>query len=188
MFSIFNKSSRYLEVESKREWFISRSAGDLSAYNRPTNSELFLFSLPWLPLYTYFIIIHFDPPPKGSEEDHFLLNTAVPISRWLGQANSGMNPIIYCFFSKAIKKRTITLLSCSSQFSSHLPRRQSRLNSSRCMSTDYANCHITLRLKGRKDSSLRSTKCTNAFCESIFYDWLALKRFNCWSCKKKTDI
>ena len=129
-----------------------------------------LFALSWLPLYTCFIIIHFDPPTKGSEEESFLLNIAVPISQWLGQANSGMNPIIYCFFSKAIRKRTITLLSCSSRSSSDVPRRQSRFSSSRCMSVDYANGQITLKLKGRKDSSLRSTKCTNTFCESTFYD------------------
>ena len=131
-----------------------------------------LFALSWLPLYTCFIIMYFNPPPDGSEEQSFLVNIAVPIAQWLGQANSGMNPIIYCFFSKAIRKRTITLLSCSSHSSSDLPRRQSRFSSSRCMSVDYANGQITLKLNKRnfKDGSLRSTKCTNTFCENTSFD------------------
>ena len=125
-----------------------------------------VFTLSWLPLYTCFILLYFDPPVEESTEESFLLNIAVPISQWLGQANSGMNPIIYCFFSKAIRKRTIKLLSCASR-SSDIPRRQSRYTSSRFMSVDYTNGQITLKLNRRKTSS---TRCSNGFCDSTFYD------------------
>lgn len=128
-----------------------------------------MFAISWLPLYTCFIIIYFDPPHATSDEQGFLVNIAVPIAQWLGMANSGMNPIIYCFFSKAIRKRTLTLLSCSSR-SSDTPHRQSRYTSSRFMSVDYTNGQITLKLNRRKNSSTRSTRCSNAFCESTFYD------------------
>lgn len=147
-----------------------------------------LFALSWLPLYTCFMVLYFDPPEQLSDANSFLLDIAVPIAQWLGQANSGMNPVIYCFFSKAIRKRTISLLSCSSRSSSDIPHRQSRFSSSRCMSVDYANGQITLKLNRRKDSSVRSTRCTNTLCESTFYDWLGLKRLNCWPAKNKTDM
>ena len=127
-----------------------------------------LFGVSWMVLYSCFLILFFYPPNVNSSEYNVLINICVPIAQWLGMSNSGMNPIIYCFFSKAIRKRTVAMLSCVS-LSEFSTRRQSRFSSTRFMSVDYANGQISLRLNRRNDRC--PTGCnTKLFCESTFYD------------------
>lgn len=59
---------------------------------------VFLFAFSWLPLYTAKMFISFH-----DTNDNFLHDTVIPFAQWLGSSNSGMNPIIYCFFSRKFR-------------------------------------------------------------------------------------
>ena len=129
-----------------------------------------LFAVSWLPLYIIFLIFAFNPPDPHSKIADILINVCVPIAQWLGNSNSCMNPIIYCFYSKTIRKRTVAMLSCSRNL--EFRRRQSRYSSTRLMSVDYSNGQITLRLNKRRCESINFLSPANAnhICESTFYD------------------
>ncbi|WAQ96668.1 SIFAR-like protein, partial [Mya arenaria] len=129
-----------------------------------------LFAISWLPLYIIFLVFAFNPPDPHSKTADILINVCVPIAQWLGNSNSCMNPIIYCFYSKTIRKRTVAMLSCSRNI--EVRRRQSRYSSTRLMSVDYTNGQITLRLNKRRCESINflPPKNGNYICESTFYD------------------
>lgn len=136
---------------------------------------VFLFGISWLPLYTIFMILYFDPPDYDTTLAEFLINTCVPIAQWLAYSNSGINPIIYCFFSKAIRKRIVAMIACSR--TEGIQRRQSRLfSSTRLMSVDYySNGNIVLRLNKRRAEANCMRPCNgegngNVPRESTFYD------------------
>lgn len=130
---------------------------------------VFLFGISWLPLYVIFLILQFNPPDPQSYQADLLINTFAPIAHWLGMSNSGMNPMIYCFFSKTIRKRTVAMLACSTVTTIRRP--QSRFSSTKLMSVDYSNGQITLRLNKRRCDSNFIRKGNGHFiCESTFYD------------------
>lgn len=127
---------------------------------------VFLFGVSWLPLYVIFLILQFSPPDPHSEQADLLINTLAPIAHWLGMSNSGMNPLIYCFFSKTIRKRTVAMLACSTV--NTFRRHQSRFSSTRFMSVDYSNGQISLRLNKRTNLIRKGNG--HFICESTFYD------------------
>ncbi|XP_062585995.1 neuropeptide SIFamide receptor-like [Saccostrea cucullata] len=59
---------------------------------------VFSFAFSWLPLYIVNMIISFH-----DTNNNFLHDTIIPFAQWLGSSNSGMNPIIYCFFSRKFR-------------------------------------------------------------------------------------
>jgi len=129
-----------------------------------------LFGLSWLPLYAIFLILQFNPPDPHSRQLDLLVNVFAPIAHWLGMSNSGMNPIIYCFFSKTIRKRTVAMLACSTATNLHRPHRH--FSSTKLMSSvDYTNGQITLRLnKPQLKSNILRKGHGHFICESTFYD------------------
>lgn len=62
-----------------------------------------VFAVSWLPLYTIQIRVMFGPTMSIWERD-LIQNTLAPMSQWLGSANSCVNPIIYCFFSRNFRR------------------------------------------------------------------------------------
>lgn len=58
-----------------------------------------LFAFSWLPLYVIKLASFYGVPSDKNVLK--IVNEIInPIAQWLGSSNSGMNPIIYCFFSK----------------------------------------------------------------------------------------
>lgn len=58
-----------------------------------------LFAFSWLPLYVIRLANFYGVP--SDKDVSVIVNKIInPIAQWLGSSNSGMNPIIYCFFSK----------------------------------------------------------------------------------------
>lgn len=69
-----------------------------------------LFAFSWLPLYVVRLKMFYGPSSNKNVQS-VLRDIINPIAQWLGSSNSGMNPIIYCFFSKRYRrgfKDTIT--------------------------------------------------------------------------------
>lgn len=103
-----------------------------------------LFAASWFPLWVVYIKLRLDPHP----DDSFLLfNYVIPICQWLGSANSGINPIIYSLFSRKIRMRIKTMIMCRST-EYEVPRHLSSYASTRYVSVDYTNGHVTLRTNG----------------------------------------
>ena len=59
---------------------------------------VFLFAFSWLPLYIVKMLIAFH-----DTNDIVLTDTLTPLAQWLGSSNSGVNPIIYCSFSRKFR-------------------------------------------------------------------------------------
>ena len=159
----------------------TRNAPGISRYNNVIQKSkvkvikmlvliVFLFAFSWLPLYVIFIIFSFNPPPEKSSTADVMVNILTPIAQWLAISNSCMNPILYCYYSKTIRTRTVALCVCSDSF--ELQRRQSRFSSTKLMSVDYSNGQLTLRLNKRRFETIKFVHQTNGNydCESTFYD------------------
>ncbi|KAL8564351.1 hypothetical protein ACOMHN_004408 [Nucella lapillus] len=58
-----------------------------------------LFTLSWLPLHAIYLKLYYQPS-YDQQQLNLLYNVAIPIAQWLELSNSGINPIVYCFFSK----------------------------------------------------------------------------------------
>lgn len=71
-----------------------------------------MFAFSWMPLYVVHLVT-FMNEPESSESSH--LNIVNPIAQWLGSSNSGMNPFIYCFFSRKFRHGFRDLLICCRQ-------------------------------------------------------------------------
>ncbi|XP_062596070.1 neuropeptide SIFamide receptor-like [Saccostrea cucullata] len=103
-----------------------------------------MFAASWFPLWVIQIKIRLEPDSK----DYIaVFNYVIPICQWLGSANSGINPIIYCLFSKKIRTRIKTMLLCR-KTEYEVPRNLSSYASTRYVSVDYTNGHVTLRTNG----------------------------------------
>ena len=70
-----------------------------------------LFAFSWLPLYALRLKTLFGPP-SSKEIETILQNIINPIAQWLGSSNSGMNPIIYIFFSKRYRRGFQETINC----------------------------------------------------------------------------
>ncbi|ESO88967.1 hypothetical protein LOTGIDRAFT_106319 [Lottia gigantea] len=113
-----------------------------------------LFTFSWMPLHVIFIKLYYDPPIDQASQ-HFIWNVAIPISQWLELSNSGINPIIYCFFSKNFRRGFKNVLTC---FTSSTKRQRSRGFSSgvtKYMTIEYTNGNVTIsfRKEQKEDSS-----------------------------------
>lgn len=116
---------------------------------------LFLFS--WLPLYIIKFWIYFKMD-ENTDLDYIIIlnNYIVPVAQWLGLSNSGINPIIYCLFSRKIRIRIKMMVKCCSyrfydyNATSEMVRQTKRFSSTRYFSVDYSNGHVTLRPHGAK--------------------------------------
>ncbi|KAL4240176.1 hypothetical protein ACF0H5_000970 [Mactra antiquata] len=129
---------------------------------------VFMFGISWLPLYTVFIILSFDTQSDNWLRN-FLINNLVPVAQWLAHSNSAINPVIYCFFSRTIRKRIVSMLVCTKP--PNPGRKQSRFSSTRLMSVDYSNGQIILRLNKRRAAESNSNPSNNnLLVESTFYD------------------
>ncbi|KAK3609634.1 hypothetical protein CHS0354_028835, partial [Potamilus streckersoni] len=93
-----------------------------------------LFAFSWLPLYGLYIKIYFGSLPSESE-NLFLFEVVLPVAQWLGASNSGVNPIIYCFFSKKYRRGFKNILYCRMHKFNF--RRHSRTTNS--LTTRYLN-------------------------------------------------
>lgn len=135
-----------------------------------------LFAASWFPLWVIQIKMRMDPPSK---DDFILFNYVIPICQWLGCANSSINPIVYSLFSKKIRTRIKTILMCK-KAAYEIPRQLSSYASTRYVSVDYTNGHVTLRTNGLQKE--RKASRTDRLFNNV-YDWLPLLLFHSlWSC------
>ena len=111
-----------------------------------------LFALSWLPIHAITLKMHFNPPPNDSPLLKDLLNVGIPLVQWLELSNSGINPIVYCFFSKNFRRGFRTL--CDFRRGE---RRFSGVYSSttKYMTIEYFNGNVTIifRRENREESS-----------------------------------
>ncbi|XP_076462280.1 neuropeptide SIFamide receptor-like [Babylonia areolata] len=71
-----------------------------------------LFALSWLPLHVIYLHLYFPLPSlRGHNVDNdddshvqVVYSVAVPIAQWLELSNSGINPLVYCFFSNNFRR------------------------------------------------------------------------------------
>ena len=64
-----------------------------------------IFASSWLPLYVVNLYLTFEDETGSSQLQENVVNPIViPVAQWLGSSNSGMNPIIYCFFSRKFRE------------------------------------------------------------------------------------
>ncbi|CAG2202774.1 neuropeptide FF receptor 2-like [Mytilus edulis] len=124
---------------------------------------LFLFS--WLPLYIIKFLIYFQMDEYDNLDFVRLLNNyIVPIAQWLGLSNSGINPIIYCLFSRKIRIRIKMMVKCcryrfyDDNAAHEINKQTKRFSSTRYFSVDYTNGQVVLRPhKHRKSGSKKQT-------------------------------
>lgn len=69
-----------------------------------------LFAFSWLPLYVIYLRLYYGDVDEP--ESDLISKIILPIAQWLGASNCGMNPIIYCFFSKKYRRGFRKLLYC----------------------------------------------------------------------------
>ena len=93
-----------------------------------------LFAFSWLPLYAVYLRLYFGGDVSNSANET-IFNIILPIAQWLGSSNSGVNPIIYCFFSKKYRRGFRHILYC--QMTNLSFRRYNPNN--RSVSTRYVN-------------------------------------------------
>lgn len=130
-----------------------------------------LFTLSWLPLYVMNTVLHLNPPTDENVLN-FIYNYVAPISQLLGSSNSGINPIIYCLFSKKIRIRIKAMLRCHKQTAADCYKRQvTGIYSSKYVSVDYTNGHVTMRTcaNHRNERPSKSTS-TNKSLSNTMYD------------------
>ena len=63
--------------------------------------EVFLFALSWLPMLTLYVYSKLNDDDVNVQEK---IGKAMPFLQFIGQANSCINPIIYCFYSSKFRK------------------------------------------------------------------------------------
>nr|KAG5713402.1 hypothetical protein BaRGS_024950 [Batillaria attramentaria] len=111
-----------------------------------------LFALSWLPLHAIYMKMYFNADSFTQSELDMVYNVAIPISQWLELSNSGINPIIYCFFSRNFRRGFQSMC-----FFRRRHRRFSGVYSSttKYMTIEYVNGHVTIifRRDNRDESS-----------------------------------
>lgn len=73
-----------------------------------------VFTLSWLPLYTFWLLVKFvDLGTLPAFVGH-LLPVAMPVAQWLGASNSCVNPVLYAFFNHKYRQGFQKLLQSGS--------------------------------------------------------------------------
>lgn len=99
-----------------------------------------LFALSWLPLYAVYLRLYFGD--VQDTERQILFDIIIPIAQWLGSSNCGVNPLIYCFFSKKYRRGFSNILHCRClRFPFRRRSRSSRSLSTRYMNVDNSSCN-----------------------------------------------
>lgn len=81
-----------------------------------------MFAFSWLPLYAVNMRLYFGPDLQHTSTEFALLSQIImPIVQWLGSANSCVNPIIYCFFSKKFRNGFQDFIHCCKKSSHEHP-------------------------------------------------------------------
>ncbi|XP_036369419.1 neuropeptide SIFamide receptor-like isoform X1 [Octopus sinensis] len=99
-----------------------------------------LFGLSWLPIYTIQLCVYFIP---NLESTTLLNQVIVPIAQWLGLANSGTNPVIYCFFSNKFQQSLKNMIMCQKKRYSG----EQRNATTKYMTVEYASGQVTMSVK-----------------------------------------
>ena len=125
-----------------------------------------IFIISWIPNYIirFWLYFKFDER-KDYETLMFLIRYIIPVAQWMGISNSGINPVIYCLFSKKIRLRIIAMFKLNRN-SSELLRHSTKYSSTRYFSVDYSNGHVTLRPHGiekRRTSSMGRSFNSNCY-------------------------
>lgn len=97
-----------------------------------------LFAFSWLPLYATYLKIYFGSLDLPIDDRNVIFEIIIPFAQWLGASNCGMNPIIYCFFSKKYRRGFRKLLTCHLRIFRF--RRQTRTTHS--LSTRYTGINV----------------------------------------------
>lgn len=71
-----------------------------------------LFAFSWLPLYAIGLRQMLDGESDSESTQRVVWDIIFPIAQWLGSSNSGVNPIIYCFFSRRYRRGFKEILTC----------------------------------------------------------------------------
>ncbi|KAH3863295.1 neuropeptide SIFamide receptor-like [Dreissena polymorpha] len=71
-----------------------------------------LFAFSWLPLHAIYLRLYYGPHYFPPQEQSLINEIILPIAQWLGTSNCGINPIIYCFFSKKYRREFRKLIYC----------------------------------------------------------------------------
>ncbi|WAQ97085.1 SIFAR-like protein, partial [Mya arenaria] len=100
-----------------------------------------LFACSWLPLYAIFFRYYFGPPEMSESENNFISKIMLPIAQWLGVSNCGMNPIIYCFFSKKYRRGFRKIIYCR-LFRFKRQSRTAHSLSTRCINVDNSSMNL----------------------------------------------
>lgn len=100
-----------------------------------------VFAVSWLPLYITQSMYYYQQLDTVTITR--LADYAFPVAQWLGAANSGINPIIYCLFSKKIRHGMRAMILCDK--SPDFRTQFSHYSSTRYVSVDYTNGHVTFR-------------------------------------------
>ncbi|KAL8593543.1 hypothetical protein ACOMHN_058101 [Nucella lapillus] len=112
-----------------------------------------LFALSWLPLHVIYLHLYFRSS-HDAQQLQMVYNVALPIAQWLELSNSGINPIVYCFFSNNFRREFSSL--CWPERRRRRRRHMSGAYSStsKYMTMDYVNGHVTItfRRELRNDS------------------------------------
>ncbi|XP_052068930.1 neuropeptide SIFamide receptor-like [Mytilus californianus] len=126
-----------------------------------------IFFISWLPNYIIQFWVYFEMDQfRDYDSLMFVIKYISPVAQWMVVSNSGINPVIYCLFSKKIRLRIKAMLKCHSKHFLDRTSSHPKYSSTRYFSVDYSNGHVTLRPYGiekRRKSSMRSFN-------SNFYD------------------
>ncbi|XP_048764652.1 neuropeptide SIFamide receptor-like [Ostrea edulis] len=96
-----------------------------------------LFALSWLPLYVIYFKLYFSPPSTQSNEFKMLFEIIIPLSQWMGLCNCGINPMVYCFYSKKYRHGFKCLMMCKPYF---YPTRYFRYHSGKIPTAESSSC------------------------------------------------
>lgn len=110
-----------------------------------------LFALSWLPMYIIRLHSYFSPKTRDIK---WLNEIVMPIVQWLGLANSGTNPIIYCFYSNKFQRGFKAMVMC--QKSMYYQSQDRRGMTTKYMTVEYASGQVTMSLKRKSTNSKNS--------------------------------
>lgn len=125
-----------------------------------------LFALSWLPIYCIYLRMYFQQN-IDAEETNLIFHILVPVFQWLGLSNSGMNPIIYCFFSRKYRRAFRSVLSCLP--TNRREQRHTYTGNTRCVAMDNSTVVERRRSLLHTENKLKHKPCDSAKTITISY-------------------